>query len=108
MSAAAVLLLYFLGYCADILFFLAITGLESSGILDDISPKCSPTTFTLADRKKYLRRAKILSYAWRNQRRRDLVIFILHYSLDSSFTNERRPDKYNKIGMGCPMLHSRE
>jgi hypothetical protein len=87
-SAAAVLLLYFWRYFADMLFFfLAITGLESSGILDDISPKCSPTTFTLADRKKYLRRAKILSYAWRNQRKRDLVTLILHYSLDSSFTN---------------------
>ncbi|PMD26537.1 cysteine proteinase [Hyaloscypha hepaticicola] len=51
----------------------ATTGLESSGILDNISPKCSPTTFTQVDRKKYLRRAKINSFAWRRQRKRDLA-----------------------------------
>jgi hypothetical protein len=82
----------FLRSCTDLLFS-AVTGLESSGILDNISPKCTPTTFTQADRKKYLRRAKIFSYAWRNQRKRDLVTFMSHYSLNNSFTDERRPGK---------------
>jgi hypothetical protein len=87
----------------DLLSPAAKTGLETFGILDNITSKHKPTAFTEADRESYLRRAKNFSHTGANRQKRDLVNYgsILVSHLLTS-TGEESAIRLERDAQFCP------